>query len=190
MARGEIRTRMAEGAARLLATRGMDGTSFAEVLALTDSPRGSTYHHFPGGKRELVDAALDVAGQRAIAFMETTRGLPADQVVEQFLGVWRALLVRGELQIGCAVAAVTVATPSAELLSHAGDVFRGWTGQLGELLEAGGLSTTEARPFAVLLISAVEGAVVMSRAERDIEPFETVAEILSDQVRRLLSTGS
>jgi len=43
---------MVAGAARLLAEKGMEGTSFAEVLAATGAPRGSTYHHFPGGKTE------------------------------------------------------------------------------------------------------------------------------------------
>ena len=43
-----------QGAVRLLATKGVEGTSFAEVLEATDSPRGSVYHHFPGGKPELL----------------------------------------------------------------------------------------------------------------------------------------
>ena len=52
---------------RLLATKGVEGTSFAEVLEATDSPRGSVYHHFPGGKPELLHAALDLASERGLA---------------------------------------------------------------------------------------------------------------------------
>ena len=37
------------GAAGLLSRRGLQGTSFSEVLAATGAPRGSLYHHFPGG---------------------------------------------------------------------------------------------------------------------------------------------
>ncbi len=62
--RGVVRSRMVEGAVRLLATKGVEGTSFAEVLEATDSPRGSVYHHFPGGKPELLHAALDLASER------------------------------------------------------------------------------------------------------------------------------
>ena len=72
--RGAVRARMVEGAVRLLATRGVEGTSFAEVLEATDSPRGSVYHHFPGGKPELLHAALDLASERGLAAMEATRG--------------------------------------------------------------------------------------------------------------------
>src|SRR6202167_6290678 len=71
--RGAVRSRMVEGAVRLLATKGVEGTSFAEVLEATDSPRGSVYHHFPGGKPELLHAALDLASERGLAAMEATR---------------------------------------------------------------------------------------------------------------------
>ena len=46
----EVRSRMVEGAVRLLARQGLQATSFSEVLELTGAPRGSVYHHFPGGK--------------------------------------------------------------------------------------------------------------------------------------------
>ena len=92
MAQGDVRTKMVKGAAGLLATKGVEGTSFAEVLAVTDAPRGSIYHHFPGGKSELVHAALDLVSSRALAVMESKRGSSAAEVVEQFLDLWRQLL--------------------------------------------------------------------------------------------------
>src|SRR5271168_1162343 len=90
--RGTVRGRMVEGAVRLLATRGVEGTSFAEVLEATGSPRGSVYYHFPGGKPELLHAALDLASERGLAAMEATRGQPSEIVVERFLALWRGLL--------------------------------------------------------------------------------------------------
>ena len=45
---------MIVGAARLLAERGLQETSFSEVLQRTGAPRGSIYHHFPEGKDQLV----------------------------------------------------------------------------------------------------------------------------------------
>src|ERR1700684_3223102 len=118
--RGAVRGRMAEGAVRLLATKGVEGTSFAEVLEATDSPRGSVYYHFPGGKPELLHAALDLASERGLAVMDATRGQPVVSVVERFLAVWRALLDRSHLSAGCAVVAVTVAAADDDLLDHAG----------------------------------------------------------------------
>ena len=120
MAQGDVRTKMVKGAAGLLATKGVEGTSFAEVLAATDAPRGSIYHHFPGGKSELVHAALDLVSTRALAVMESRRGSSAEAIVEQFLDLWRQLLDNSELTAGCAVVAVTVADSDLDLLDHAG----------------------------------------------------------------------
>src|ERR1700678_3669744 len=120
--RGAVRARMVEGALRLLATKGVEGTSFAKVLEATDAPRGSVYHHFPGGKPELIHAALDLASSRGLAAMEANRGQPAAVVAQRFLALWRSLLDYSRLTAGCAVVAVTVAPDDAEILDHAGEI--------------------------------------------------------------------
>jgi TetR/AcrR family transcriptional regulator, lmrAB and yxaGH operons repressor len=102
-----------------------------------------------------------------------------------FLGLWRELLARSQCGAGCAVLAVTVATDSPELLHHARAVFRSWRAQLAEVFERGGLSTQEATRFAATLVAASEGAVVLSRAEQSLEPFNLVAEQLLEQVRKM-----
>jgi TetR/AcrR family transcriptional repressor of lmrAB and yxaGH operons len=176
--RGAVRSRMVEGAVRLLATNGVEGTSFAEVLEATDSPRGSVYHHFPGGKPELLHAALDLASQRGLAAMEATRGQPAALVIERFLAMWRGLLDYSRLTAGCAVVAVTVAANDDDLLDHAGTIFRTWEELLTGLLQAGGMERKSARSLAVTVIAATEGAVVLCRAERSVKPFEDVHNVL------------
>ena len=178
MKRGEVRSRMVEAAVSLLATRGLEGTSFAEVLAATGGPRGSLYHHFPQGKAELVHAALDLASERGLAAMEASRSKPAVAVVAGYLDLWRALLDRAQLRAGCAVLAVTVSATEPELRSHAGEIFRTWTGHLSGLLVDGGLEARRATQLATLLVTTVEGAVAVCRAEGSREPFEIVAETL------------
>lgn len=181
--RGDVRARMVEGTVRLLAIRGVEGTSFAEVLEATGSPRGSIYHHFPGGKPELMHAALDLASKRGLAAMESTRGQPSVVVIERFLGLWRSLLDRSRLTAGCAVVAVTVAADNEELLDHAGTIFQTWTELLTELCVAGGTDVDSARPLAVTVIAATEGAVALCRAQRSIEPFEDVEIVLLSLVK-------
>ena len=181
--RGSVRARMVEGAVRLLATKGVEGTSFAEVLEATGSPRGSVYHHFPGGKPELLHAALDLASERGLAAMEATRGQPSEVVIERFLALWRGLLDRSHLSAGCAVVAVTVASNADDLLDHAGTIFRTWTELLTDLCVAGGMDMDSARQVAVTVIAATEGAVAMCRAERSKKPFEDVETVLLSVVK-------
>jgi TetR/AcrR family transcriptional repressor of lmrAB and yxaGH operons len=181
--RGTVRARMVEGAVRLLATRGVEGTSFAEVLGATGAPRGSVYHHFPGGKPELLHAALDLASERGLAAMEATRGQPSEVVIERFLALWRGLLDWSRLSAGCAVVAVTVAANDDVLLDHAGTIFRTWTELLTELCAAGGMEWNSARQLAVTVIAATEGAVAMCRAERSKQPFEDTETVLLSLVK-------
>ena len=182
MAQGDVRTKMVRGAAGLLATKGVEGTSFAEVLAVTHAPRGSIYHHFPGGKSELVHAALDLVSTRALAVMESKRGSSAEAIVEQFLDLWRQLLDHSEFTAGCAVVAVTVAGSDDDLLDHAGAIFRDWTVHLAGLLVDGGVAETSARQLAVVIIAATEGAVALCRAQRSREPFDLVDKALMQLV--------
>jgi TetR/AcrR family transcriptional repressor of lmrAB and yxaGH operons len=181
----DTRIRMVEGAARLLAQRGLQETSFSEVLELTGAPRGSIYHHFPDGKDQLVASAVDLAGDRAIRLIDGMAGAPASDITARFLGMWRLVLEKSNFTAGCSVLAVTIATDSPDLLGHASKVFRAWRQRLTELLEQGGLAPDAAARFAATLIAGSEGAVVMSRAEQSLEPFDLVAEQLVAVVERL-----
>src|SRR5258706_4751114 len=128
----DSREQMIEGAIRLLATKGLQATSFSEVLALTGAPRGSIYHHFPKGKNELIAAALDVTSQRTLQRLETKRGESARVITEFFLDLWRKLLVYSEFRAGCSVLAVTIATGSDDLRQKAASIFEEWQGELSD----------------------------------------------------------
>ena len=174
---------MIEGAIRLLATRGLQATSFSEVLALTGAPRGSIYHHFPNGKNELVAAALDFTSQRTLQLLEKKRGESARAITEFFLELWRRLLVQSHFQAGCAVLAVTVAADSDELRQKAAAIFDEWQKKLTELYIAAGMEPEVAADFSLELISASEGAVVLARAQKSLAPFEAVAKRLISSIK-------
>lgn len=181
-----VRGRMVASAAELLARRGLEGTSFADVLEHSGAPRGSVYHHFPDGKGQLVLEAVDLAGSNALDWLEMKRGAPPDEIVGWFVHIWRELLRRSRFEVGCAVLAVTVATDSPVVLDRAAAVFRSWRQRLAELFEIGGLSAEDAASFSTVLIASTEGAVVLSRAEQNSEPLDIVEAQLLDDVRRLM----
>jgi hypothetical protein len=47
------------------------------------------------------------------------------------------------------------------------------------------MDITSARPLAVTVIAATEGAVALCRAERSVEPFEEVQNVLLSLVKSL-----
>ena len=185
-----VRDNMIAGAARLLAQRGLQATSFSTVLAETHAPRGSIYHHFPGGKEELVTAAIEATQRHALNLIDQDMGASAVEVTQSFLAAWRALLTRAQFDAGCALVAITVAAETDPLRQRTAEAFRAWRGKLARALEAGGLSEADARSTATLLLAASEGAVVICRAEQDIGPFDRVAAQLVDHVRALTAAGA
>jgi TetR/AcrR family transcriptional repressor of lmrAB and yxaGH operons len=186
---GEVRARMVDGAIALLASRGLEGTSFSEVLELTGTPRGSIYHHFPGGKDELVGAAVDGALHRVLDLMEVKAGASAVEVTEFFLSAWRATLTSSDFSAGCALVAVAVATESPALRRKTAAAFITWRDQLARLLEQGGLGRVKAEQHAALLLAGSEGAVVISRATGDLSAFDSAAAALVEGVQRELANA-
>jgi TetR/AcrR family transcriptional repressor of lmrAB and yxaGH operons len=186
-----VRDQMVDSAVVLLAKHGLDGTSFAEVLGASGAPRGSIYHHFPGGKDELIAAAVETAGARAVALLRSFEGRDPAEIVDGFFAMWRIVLDRSGFTAGCSVLAVTVAGAQGSsgdtdvLLQAAGRVFGTWRATLSAVLEASGVPAMSAEPFATLLIAASEGAVAMSRAEQSYLPFDAVHRLLRDQAARL-----
>jgi TetR/AcrR family transcriptional regulator, lmrAB and yxaGH operons repressor len=185
-----VRDRMVAGAVRLLAQRGLQATSFSSVLAATNAPRGSIYHHFPGGKDELVAAAIAATQEHALGLLDRQPGAPAIEVAQSFLGAWRALLTHSDFDAGCALVAVTVAAETDAMRARTAEAFRAWQDKLTRALAAGGLSADDARSAATLLLAASEGAVVICRAERDMRPFDLVADQLIEHVRVLAASPS
>jgi TetR/AcrR family transcriptional repressor of lmrAB and yxaGH operons len=170
----DSRDQMIEGALTLLAKQGLQATSFSEVLKLTKAPRGSIYHHFPGGKDQLVAEALRLAEKRTTANIEKLDSTKPDTIVVGFFGLWRYLLTTYDYSVGCSAVAVTVATNAPELLERSEHIFASWQTVLTEKFIASGLSSDQAAGFAATLIASSEGAVVMARAAKSMEPLDAV----------------
>ena len=174
----ETRATMIEGAIQLLATQGVHGASLLKVLEHTGAPRGSVYYHFPGGKEELILAALAVTGQRHDRFVERFRGTSAEEITAGYLELWRRILLRSRLESGCPILAVTVSASTGPLLDRAGEIFRTSQRHLADLYEEIGVDRSAAERFVTILVASAEGAVVLARAQQTIEPFEVVADQL------------
>ncbi len=174
----ETRTRMVEGAIQLLATRGVHGASLLKVLEHTGAPRGSVYHHFPGGKEELILAALDLTGQRHDRFVDRFRGTSVEEITAGYLELWRRILINSKLESGCPILAVTTSASAGPLLDRAGEIFRTSQRHLADLYEEVGVVRAPAERFVTFLIASAEGAVVLARAQQTIEPFDVVADQL------------
>jgi AcrR family transcriptional regulator len=180
----DARQRMIESAAVLFRERGVQGTSFSEVLEHSGAPRGSVYHHFRGGKTELAEAATRWAGEYILA--ATVAALAEHDpvaAIDSFRDWWTAVLRSNGYNAGCVIAAGALEGEREPAVRAAAAVaFTRWEDALADALEARGVAAERARSLATLVIASLEGAVVLSRAHRSSEPLERAAAELQRAV--------
>jgi AcrR family transcriptional regulator len=169
----DTRTRMVRGAARMVGTRGPASTSLRELAREAGVPLGSTYHHFPGGKQQLVEEAVRSVGNHITRIIETARDAGAGDALDVLTGEWRTVLEGSDFRTGCAVLAVAT-DDDAELRDVATSVFSSWQQQLAEVLTAVGVPEARAPRLARMIVAALEGAIALCRAEHSIAPLEDV----------------
>jgi TetR/AcrR family transcriptional repressor of lmrAB and yxaGH operons len=177
----ESRARMVRSAASLIRTRGVSATSFSEVLADSGAPRGSIYHHFPQGKEQLAGDAIRWTAERVLAHQRACPATTASGVLGCFIDMWRQVVLASGGTAGCVVAGVAIDTVPGEeaLMDAVRTTFRSWVDLIASQLEAVGVPADRAEPIARATLAAMEGALILCRAERDIGPLETVAAELT-----------
>ncbi len=179
---GQTRERMLLSAVALLRERGAAGISIDAVLARSEAPRGSVYHHFPGGRNEMIIDAVRLAGDYITALIdEAAESGDARVALRRFAEIWRISLIESDYQAGCPIVALAVDSgdevPGAE--NTVREIFTGWQEKIRELLIANGTAEDDARRLSTLAVATIEGAVILCRAHRSAAPLDdAVAAIM------------
>ena len=85
---------------------GRRATSIDDVLAHSGAPRGSVYHHFPGGRRQLLRRRRSSPASTSPARIE--RAPTALDILDCAARRYREQLIRSDFRAGCPVVAVAV----------------------------------------------------------------------------------
>lgn len=183
----DSRASMVRSAAALISSRGVSATSFADVVSDSGAPRGSIYHHFPDGKRQLTEDAVRWTSGRVLAYLRSGPTDSPAQVLTRFIELWRQVVVSSGGSAGCVVAGVAVDTvDDAPMLEIVRATFQSWVDALAEQLTAAGLPPDRAAPIAQITLAGMEGALILCRAEGSTAPLDIVA----DELVRLLPSTS
>lgn len=183
----DTRARFIEATSLLVARNGYHGTSLSEILEASGAPRGSLYHHFPGGKEELVLEATrlgiawaDESFERCLA----PGTHPADGLVA-FFEELHAFVDEHDYAVGCPVAPIVLdgapATPALQALCQ--EALARWESVIRRSLTRAGLTRARAASLAALVLAAEEGALLMARAERRARPLKRISRELEALVR-------
>ncbi|WP_322111578.1 TetR/AcrR family transcriptional regulator [Aeromonas dhakensis] len=183
------RQRVIEAAAAMLARHGLRGISIREVSKFADAPLGSTYHHFPGGKNQIVTEAIHWAGAQASEQLQRCLQADARQGLSLFVSHWRERLTQSHFRAGCPIVAAAIEAQHEEdgepIKEAVAQVFGHWQQLIADHLMAQGQADASARTCALGIIASIEGAIVLCRAHQSSEPLDAVLACLP----RLMGTA-
>jgi len=175
----KTRERIVAEAANLFNQRGFEGSSMSHVMAATGLEKGGIYRHF-SSKEELAAEAFDYAWKSAFE----TRIHDLEQAPNSIEKLKRFIVnfINGRPAVpgGCPVLNTAIEADDGNLLlrERVRAAWREWRDYLAEIVAAG-LKRKEIRPevdakqVATLIISSLEGALMIARLERNKEALLT-----------------
>ena len=189
------KARLAESMLELIQTSGYSGTGLNAVIEHAAAPKGSIYFHFPEGKEGLGVAAVELAAQRfetLIAEAAVAAGGPAE-AARSAIEALTTIVSESDFRLGCPVSVVTLemGAESERLRQACASAFESWIAPTAAFLEASGLAADDARSLATVVVSTIEGAVIVARALRSTQPLTAAADVVAELIdRRCRAAGA
>src|SRR5258708_4887487 len=185
------RNRIVLSAGLLVRERGVHGVGLREIVAHAGGPRGSLQRYFPGGKTQLVTEALDIAAAELSEDVgsKLIEAASLADAIDAIFAPWRQLLIEGNFTMGCPVAATVVdASGDHELRQKARALFAEWHDSVRAVLVRFGVQKSATEDDASVLLAAIEGALILSRAQQSTDPLDTVQRFFTAFLRRAAGT--
>jgi len=178
----DARAKAIATAERLFRVQGYTATGLIQILKESGAPKGSFYFHFPRGKAQLAEEAIDQYVGRRIAVLRSISSDTAGDAVKfvhQIFSAFAAEMVASDFQYGCLMQNLANELPAldAELTKRVARGFVDSTAIAAEHFRGCGFSAAHASTSAAALVAAVEGARTVARLERTPAVFEALAEV-------------
>lgn len=176
MPTANTKERILEVTADLFRRYGYNGSGLKQIVANANATFGSVYHFFPGGKEQLGVEVIRRSGQMYLELAEVIIGGAPDVatgVSHFFLGA-AEVLRQTDYVDACPIetVALEVASSNEALRRATAEVFESWVSGAGALFSVAGIDAARGRELAIVVIAALEGAFVLSRAARTTEAVE------------------
>lgn len=178
------RERIVYATAQSVRERGVSATGLRGVVSAARAPRGSLQHYFPGGKDQLVTEALLWSGEFAAGgvrrYLDTAATPTPAGLFAAMAKQWRDEFGRRGFQRGCPLvaAAADLAGTDSSLRTSIDAAFESWLAAVRDGLRRLGVPAGRARTLALVMISALEGAIVLARTRQDLTPLSMMVREL------------
>ncbi len=169
---------------QLFRHHGYDGATLAKISQATGLGKASLYHHFPGGKDEMVATLLERLSQGLEQIMERSLRQSGDPLTRLQQMCAAISQVYGDGEQPCLLATL--------LLGSAREVFHApvkallvtWIEAIAAVLVEAGLDPTLARQRGEEAVLTIQGALILSQGLDDVTPFKRAMQHLPEQLCR------
>jgi TetR/AcrR family transcriptional repressor of lmrAB and yxaGH operons len=175
-------------AATLFRRNGYAATGINEIAEVAGAPKGSLYHYFPDGKDGIGEAAVRFAGKGLVVTLEKLEAehKSTAQMIQAYCRLLAGWMAKSGFRDGCPISTTLLeSAPQSERIAQAGrEAFAAWVAVIARALVRDGFAKAEARRLSTLTVSAIEGALILSRVETSAAPIEDVAKSLGAILKR------
>jgi AcrR family transcriptional regulator len=181
------RDRIVRSAATLVRERGVHGVGLRQIVAHAGGSRGSLQRYFPGGKTQLITEALKLAGAEVLEDTDSRllKAATLADAIDAIFAPWHKVLVESNFTMGCPMAATVVdAGQDDRLRQEARTLLDQWRYSVWATLVKFGARKSTAEDDAAVLLAALEGALILSRANQSTEPLDTVQRFFTTSLTR------
>ncbi|WXL26369.1 TetR/AcrR family transcriptional regulator [Ectopseudomonas mendocina] len=176
------RSKLIHAMADALQRKGLHGVGLSEILEISGVPKGSLYHHFPGGKTQLAVAAIDAIGEQSDQhFSHLFSQQPAPlKALKKWLAGALVQLENSRFERGCPLATIALESSPDDVEIRAAlqrcfvTIRRG----LSDHLHAFGYSREQADKLSALFVSLYEGVLLQARVAGSSEPLLNAIDAL------------
>lgn len=159
---------------QLIELQGYHATGLNQILAECGAPKGSLYYYFPEGKDGLVEEAIVYTKEVIVERLQAGMDAYDDPVeaIPTFLRNLAQYVQASGFQAGGPITAVALeaASTNERLNAACNETYQAWQAVVEQKLLTSEYEPIRAKRLAAVVIALIEGAIILSRSERNVGP--------------------
>ena len=167
---------------RLFRQYGYDGATLSKISQATGLGKASLYHHFPGGKDEMVEAMLDYLESWLDQNIVQTLNSPGEPLSRLQHMCDRVNEVYEGGKQPCLSAILLLGSARGVFHDRVKASYRTWIDAIATVLIECGMSEELAQQRAADAVSAIQGSLIVSQGLDDPSGFQRVIQHLSEEL--------
>ncbi len=168
----DTRSRILAAAQRLFRKRGYHATGLNDVLELAQAPKGSLYHHFPGGKEAIGVCVVQDITQALLDLLAQSRARSTAALLTQAGEQLATTMQRTNFEICTLFAAFAAERKSSPQLGLAlAEAYEALAAAIQSYLERDGMPARSAQDTAWTITALLEGGSLLSQAQQNADVF-------------------